>query len=198
MNLVILLFNNFETLDVFGPAEIFGKADYKIHYYSLNGGLISNEDGISIFTKMMDSIYFHVDVLLIPGGKGVKEMINNVFFIKYMKELAVKCKYILAVGTGSVLLARAGMLEGKKATTNKRYLDWVIAHSDNVLWEREARWISDGKYYTSSGISAGMDMALGFIADTESVNMANSIAIRMEYNWSRSNINNTENLNEII
>lgn len=193
MNLVILLFNNFETLDVFGPAEIFGKADYKVHYYSLNGSLITNEDGISIFTKMMDSIYFQVDVLLIPGGKGVKDILNNVFFIKYIKELAVKCRYILTVGTGSVLLAKTGILKDKKVTTNKRYFEWAAAHSNDIKWVNNVRWISDEKYYTSSGISAGMDMALGFIADTESISMANSIANRMEYNWIHNPKEESEN-----
>lgn len=193
MNLVILLFNNFETLDVFGPAEIFGKADYKVHYYSLNGSLITNEDGISIFTKMMDSIYFQVDVLLIPGGKGIKDVLNNVFFVRYIKELAVKCRYILTVGTGSVLLAKTGILKDKKVTTNKRYFEWATAHSNDIQWINNVRWISDGKYYTSSGISAGMDMALGFIADTESINMANSIANRMEYNWIHDSEEESEN-----
>ncbi|WP_165040483.1 DJ-1/PfpI family protein [Dysgonomonas sp. ZJ709] len=184
MNICIILFDKFETLDVFGPVEIFGKLDNSvIQYYSLNGGLISNKDNISIVTKSIHDLYQAIDVLLIPGGEGTRIEIKNADLINLIKKLAGRSRYVLSVCTGSILLAKAGLLDGKRATSNKRAFDWARESSSQVQWIKQARWIVDGKYYTSSGVSAGMDMALGFIFDTYSLEKAEEIAFRIEYNW---------------
>ncbi|WP_165020551.1 DJ-1/PfpI family protein [Dysgonomonas sp. ZJ279] len=184
MNICIILFDKFETLDVFGPVEIFGKLDNSvIQYYSLNGGLISNKDNISIVTKSIHDLYQAIDVLLIPGGEGTRIEIKNADLINLIKKLAGRSRYVLSVCTGSTLVAKAGLLDGKRATSNKRAFDWVRESSSQVQWIKQARWVVDGKYYTSSGISAGIDMALGFISDTYSLEKAEEIAFRIEYNW---------------
>ena len=69
-----------------------------------------------------------------------------------------------SVCTGAGLLARAGILDGRRATSNKRSLDWVISQGPKVEWVPQARWVEDGKFATSSGVSAGIDMALAIIA----------------------------------
>jgi len=81
------------------------------------------------------------------------------------------------------MLAKAGLLDGRKATSNKRSFDWVRASSNDVDWIKEARWVVDGKFYTSSGVSAGMDMALGFVSDIYGKETAERIAFSIEYNW---------------
>ena len=65
--------------------------------------------------------------------------------------------------TGSALLAKAGLLDGIRATTNKRAFAWARSQSDKVIWEKEARWVEDDKFFASSGVSAGMDMSLAVI-----------------------------------
>lgn len=185
MNIYIILFPDFETLDVFGPVEVFGKVEnYAIGYYSQQGGIITNKDGIRVETQKIDNIKTN-DVLFIPGGGGTRKEVDNIEFLNQIKSLAEKSRYILTVCTGSALLARTGLLDGKNATSNKRAFDWVKSNSDKVNWIQQARWVVDGKYYTSSGVSAGIDMALGFVSDLKGKEIAEEIAFRIEYNWQR-------------
>ena len=186
MDINVILFPDFETLDVFGPVEIFGKAaGLNLNYYSEKGGLVKNLDGVIIDTQCLDSIdYQNCDVLFIPGGMGTRIEINNNSLIDKLRYLSEKSKYVLTVCTGSALLAKTGQLDGHHATSNKRSFDWVKSSSNKVLWEKKARWVVDGKFYTSSGVSAGIDMALGFVSDiVYNRNEAELIASRIESNW---------------
>lgn len=187
MTVAILLFNNFETLDVFGPAEVFGilKEDYQVSFYSQSGGLVSNAHGVTILTKELTEIQNGVDVLLIPGGYGTRPEVNNALLIDLIREISNASKYVLTVCTGTALLARTGLLDGKKATSNKRAFDWVMTQGPEVHWIRKARWVVDGKYYTSSGVSAGMDMTLGFLQDIHGEAYALEVASKIEYTWNR-------------
>jgi putative intracellular protease/amidase len=184
MTVNTILFTNFETLDVFGPIEVFGMLPgTQINYYSEFGGITENKDGIRILTQSMNEFKNgdSENILLIPGGQGTRTEIKNTAFIDKIKILADKCKYVLTVCTGSALLAETGLLNGLKATSNKRAFDWVVSCNDKVQWIKKARWVVDDKYYTSSGISAGTDMALGFISDYYGEEEAARIAARMEY-----------------
>lgn len=183
MTFNILLFTDFETLDVFGPVEIFGKLENsEIRYFSEKGGAVSNKDGIKIDTEKLKMLS-DPDILFIPGGMGTRTEVNNQGFLQQVKEIATRSNFVLTVCTGSALLAKTGLLDGKKATSNKRSFDWVKNSSDKVDWIQQARWVTDGKYYTSSGVSAGIDMALGFVADRLGIEEARRIAFRIEYGW---------------
>ena len=185
MNIAVLLFNNFETLDVYGPVEIFGRLVnlYTIKFYSLDGGIITNKHGISAMTEKLESIDTDVEIFLIPGGYGTRNEVGNKLLIDKIKEISNISKYVLTVCTGSALLAKTGLLDNKRATSNKRSLSWVITNGTNVVWDKKARWTIDGKYYTSSGVSAGIDMSLGFLSDRHGVEFAKKAAVEIEYNW---------------
>ncbi|OAA90413.1 DJ-1/PfpI family protein [Clostridium ljungdahlii] len=183
MNINIILFNNFETLDIFGPIEILGQIkDYQIHYYSEDGGVITNAQNLKIVTEPISSAD-ESGILVIPGGMGTRELINNAPFLNKLKSIVEKSTYCLSICTGSAVLARCGVLKNKKATSNKQALEWVKSVSDQVNWVEKARWVADGKYYTSSGISAGIDMTLGFISDRFGKDKAIKIANDIEYIW---------------
>ena len=181
----VILFNDFETLDVFGPIEIFGKVpDINIQYYSEHGGMVSNMDSVKIETEPLNFISKpDIDVLFVPGGMGTRTEIKNTMFIERIKLLAQDSNYVLSVCTGSALLAKTGILDGLRATSNKRSFDWVTSINTKVNWVGKARWVVDQKFYTSSGVSAGIDMALGFISDRFGNDMASQIAKRIEYKW---------------
>jgi transcriptional regulator GlxA family with amidase domain len=87
------------------------------------------------------------------------------------------------VCTGSALLARTGLLDGRPATSNKIAWDWGVQQGPRVKWMRQARWVDDGNIVTSSGVSAGIDMALGLIARLHGRDMALASARYMEYRW---------------
>jgi putative intracellular protease/amidase len=185
MNVGILLFDEFETLDVFGPVEILGriKDHFNITFYSLTGGMIHNNHGISIATQKLENTTAGVDIFLIPGGPGSRKEVDNIPLINTIRKISETTQYVLTVCTGSAILARTGLLNGRKATSNKRAFDWVITCGENVQWIRQARWTVDGKYYTSSGVSAGMDMTFGFLSDLHGAEFARKVAYQMEYHW---------------
>ncbi|MCH5716408.1 DJ-1/PfpI family protein [Niabella hibiscisoli] len=103
--------------------------------------------------------------------------------IEKIKAISDQSKYVLTVCTGSALLARTGLLDHKKATSNKRAFAWVSGNGPHVQWNKAARWVVDGKFYTSSGVSAGIDMCLGFLRDRYGIEFVRKLATEIEYNW---------------
>ncbi|GHV87501.1 hypothetical protein AGMMS50255_7970 [Spirochaetia bacterium] len=116
-------------------------------------------------------------------------MVNDIDFIQKLKYIAEKSEWCLTVCTGSALLAKTGLLDNCNATTNKIAFEWVKSTGINVNWKYKARWVVDKKYYTSSGISAGIDMSLGFIFDRFGDEKVKEITKIMEYEWKNNKDN---------
>jgi len=191
MNVGVLLFENFETLDVFGPVEILGRLKdfYTISFYSLQGGLIRNQHGVEISTEKLESDSNNLDLFIIPGGQGTRKEVDNRALIDSIRRISLLSKYVLTVCTGSALLAQTGLLDNRKATSNKRVFEWVTGYGKSVNWIKHARWTVEDKYYTSSGVSAGMDMTFGFLSDVHGLEFARKAAFEIEYNWSEDKAN---------
>ncbi len=135
-------------------------------------------------TEKLDGMLISgTDIFLIPGGHGTRTEVNNIPLLDMIRKISELSRYVLTVCTGTALLAKTGLLDNKKATTNKRAFDWVISTNTKVNWIRQARWVVEGKYYTSSGVSAGMDMALGFLSDLHGREFALDTARQIEYRW---------------
>jgi putative intracellular protease/amidase len=185
MHVAVLIFEDFETLDVFGPVEILGRLKdlFQVRFYSLHGGPIGNSHGVIIQTKKLDEINTGVDIFLIPGGYGTRPAVNDIPLISAIRQISSLSKFVFTVCTGTALLAKTGLLDGRKATSNKRAFDWVVSTGEKVNWIRRARWVVDDKYYTSSGVSAGMDMTLGFLNDLYGNAFARDVASQIEYSW---------------
>jgi putative intracellular protease/amidase len=184
----ILLFDEFETLDVFGPVEILGRLPdiFKLNFISTNGGLVESSQNVRVDTNLYTSENEVEKILLVPGGSGTREKVNDNNFINFIENVSNQSKYILSVCTGSALLAKTGILNKKRATTNKRSFKWVIEQGKDVLWVREARWVKDDNIYTSSGVSAGIDMTLGFVEDLMGKEKALGISQSIEYFWNEN------------
>lgn len=183
MDINILLFEGFETLDAFGPVQVLGKVeDFSLRFFSPDGGAVTSAQGVRVLTSALTEIEPE-GVLFIPGGKGTRPLVQDTGFLARLGALAEDACCCLAVCTGSVLLAKTEVLDKRKATTNKSQLVWAKENAPNVDWQQCARWVTDGKFYTSSGISAGIDMALGFVADYLDMEQAYNIASAMEYIW---------------
>ncbi|EOZ4991695.1 DJ-1/PfpI family protein [Morganella morganii] len=178
----IVLFDDFETLDVFGPAEIFGRSPhYTLNYCSLSGGVITSSQGAQIITTVFEPE--KTALMLVPGGQGTRRLVSDEGMLAALRTAAQHAQWCLSVCTGSALLAAAGVLDGRQATSNKRAWQWVTSLSAQVNWVKKARWCADGRFYTSSGVSAGTDMALAFIADRHGETAAEEIAQHIEYRW---------------
>ncbi|MRR18237.1 MAG: DJ-1/PfpI family protein [Deltaproteobacteria bacterium] len=184
-DVVVILFKDFETLDVFGPVEILGrlKDDFTLRFVSQTGGVTTSTQNVPIVAEPLSEMSGSGHVLLIPGGMGVANLIRDEHFLTDLKFLAQRASFILTVCTGSLLLAKTGLLSGKRATSNKRLFSWVVQESPDVHWEKKARWVRDGQIYTSSGVSAGLDMTLGFVADILGRDIARQQSIEIEYDW---------------
>jgi transcriptional regulator GlxA family with amidase domain len=184
-NVITILFRNFETLDVFGPVEILGRLkDYfSLQFVSQTGGIITSTQNVPVVTETLEGLSGSGHILLIPGGLGVVNLLRDEQWMSDLKSLAMRAEYILTVCTGSILFSKTGLLKGKKATANKRLFSWAIQESPDVEWIKKARWVRDGNIYTSSGVSAGMDMTFGFIADLLGHDVAKQQSIEIEYDW---------------
>ncbi|MFW6148834.1 MAG: DJ-1/PfpI family protein, partial [Atribacterota bacterium] len=114
-----ILFNDFESLDVFGPIEVFGrlKEHFKINFFSQNGGIIKSSQNVPIVTETFTKLEYRNNILLIPGGKGTRELVKDNKYIDILKMFALDSLYILTVCTGSVLFSKTGMLDEKQATS---------------------------------------------------------------------------------
>jgi transcriptional regulator GlxA family with amidase domain len=185
-DVIAILYNEFETLDVFGPIEILGRLPEYFNpcFYSVTGGIITSSQNVPVMTRSLSELESGLFILFIPGGTGTRELVNNDDFIATLKSLAENAEFILTVCTGSILLARTGILNGRRATSNKRVFAWTKMFP-GVDWIKKARWVKDGPVYTSSGVSAGMDMALGFVADLLGPPVAEQVSREIEYGWNK-------------
>lgn len=183
MKVTVLVFEGFETLDVFGPVEMLGASgEFEVRFYSMAGGVVKSYQGVPLETLPVESAG-RPEVLLVPGGMGVYAMLEDEAFVALLASLSEQAEYVLSVCNGAFLFAQAGVLDGRRATTYKARMDKAQEMFPRVNWERNARWTVDGTLYVSSGVSAGIDMALGFIADTCGEDVAASTARYAEYTW---------------
>lgn len=180
-----LLFPDFELLDVFGPLEMFGtlRDDYRLEMIAETAGPVASRQGPQAVADVTLDDARPCDILLIPGGLGTRREVGNRRLIDRLRAQAEQSTVVATVCTGAALLARTGLLDGRRATTNKAAFRWVSGEGPNVDWQPRARWVADGKYYTSSGVSAGMDMALALIAVLNGEAAAQRLAAYAEYNW---------------
>ncbi|MCB1096633.1 MAG: DJ-1/PfpI family protein [Verrucomicrobiae bacterium] len=178
-----VIFPGFEMLDLYGPLEMFGLAGdgFQIRIVSESGEPVESSHGPRAIADDLFSDDRRYDILLVPGGRGTRNEIHNRVILEWLKKRSWDCRFVTSVCTGSVLLAVAGVLEGRKATTNKLAFDWVASFGVNIEWQRKARWVEDGKYFTASGVSAGIDMALALVDHILGPTAAEEAALRAEY-----------------
>ena len=178
----VVLFEGFELLDVFGPLEMLGKLS-RITMLAERTGPVASIQGPRSVVDMAIADSPGFDVILVPGGFGTRREALNPPFLGALAALAARSRYVTSVCTGAALLAKAGILDGRKATTNKRAYAWVVSQGPKVEWIAKARWVEDGKFFTSSGVSAGMDMTLGLIARVCGRQASLEAAQDAEYEW---------------
>lgn len=184
----VLLFPAFEVLDVFGPLEVFGNRNFADMPFAVTTvaerpGPVASAQGPSALAEHGFDDCPRLDVLLVPGGIGTRAEVGNSVLLEWLERRAPEAEIVASVCTGAALLARAGLLDGHRATTNKRSFSWVEEQGPAVRWVREARWVDDGKFVTSSGVSAGVDMALHLTARLVGRESAETVARMMEYQW---------------
>lgn len=159
LNLGIVLYPGFEVLDVYGPLEMWAYVpEFNVILIAEEEGPVASAQGaVTLATHSFDTAP-PLDIVMVPGGIGSRTQVKNEKLLDYLREVNETTRYTTSVSTGSALLAKAGILDGHRATTNKRAFYLAEEQSGNV------DWVESGKMFTSSGVSAGTDMALGLIA----------------------------------
>jgi transcriptional regulator GlxA family with amidase domain len=184
-----LLFEGFELLDVFGPLEAWGmlaaRGECTIVTVAETAGPVASFQGPRAVAEHSLATCPSLDVLLVPGGFGTRREVQNTTLLAWLRQRASEAQVVTSVCTGAALLARSGLLDGRRATTNKFTFRWVVEQGPGVDWVKQARWVEDGNFVTSSGVSAGIDMTLSVIARMAGIEAAEQIAVRMEYDWKR-------------
>lgn len=189
----MLLFPGFQALDAFGPLDcinILSRTDnITLSLLSCTLDPVTTKCSEYPGTTGQEVIPTHtyekpplLDVLFIPGGRGSRGSGPTVLAaIKFIQDVYPSLKYLITVCTGSGLAARAGVLDGKQATTNKIAWKEIVALSPEVEWIPRARWVTDGNIWTSSGVSAGIDVTLAWIGSVFGEEKAKMIADGIEY-----------------
>ena len=185
LKLGAVLFEGFELLDVFGPLEMFGmlQGEIAIEMIGPKAGLVASAQGPRAEVQGGLADCRNLDILLVPGGRGTRQVVQDAGFLDEIIRLSNQAKYVTSVCTGAAVLAKAGLLDGHRATTNKLAWEWATSQGPDVKWVPEARWVVDGKYVTAAGVSAGMDMALGLIEDLWDRERDEEVARQAEYEW---------------
>lgn len=197
MNFGVLVFNQVEELDFVGPWEMLtmwsklanGPESCLIVGQSLEP--ITCAKGLSINPHVSFANCPALDYLLVPGGQGTRQEVNNPVLLEFIAKQARHCKAVLSVCTGSFVLHAAGLLSGKKATTHWGSLERLRALGDVSVVEQ--RYVQDGNVWSSAGVSAGTDLMLAFIASVAGDEAAGKVQFGAEYYPSTARYGGFEN-----
>jgi len=181
--LAALVFPGFQTLDFFGPMEMLGglRADIQIITVAQTLDPVPSVHGQRISIDKTISETTDYDLLFIPGGDAALDAAKDADLMQWIADTSARAERVMAVCTGTVMMGMTGVLDGRRATTNKIDFTATVPLAPGVNWVKQARWVEDGKFFTSSGVSAGMDMALAVIADLYGMATAEDLAIGSEY-----------------
>ena len=181
--LVITPYDGVQLLDVVGPAEAFALAArlandaYQVEIATLGGADITASSGLRLGAH--SSLTHHrkaVDTLLVPGGVGTLAAMTDPGFIAAIAKLARRSRRVTSVCSGAYLLAEAGLLDGRRATTHWSECDRFAARYPSVRVEPDAIYVRDGDRWTSAGVTAGIDLALALIEDDLGRDLALAVA----------------------
>lgn len=187
MQFGILAFNDLEELDAIGPWEVLSWAskqdasDMTVSTIGASGKQITCAKGLKITTDYTIDDHPKMDVILVPGGMGTRPIFKDGGpEIDWIKRVAPDCTWVTSVCKGALLLHKAGLLGGKRATTHWRSID-LLREAGNVKVLDDVRFVRDGNIVTSAGVSAGIDMALWLVGEIYGPDFARFVQKGIEY-----------------
>ena len=189
----VLFFPDFEMLDAFGPMQMLRNLNNvclgqltKISTIGYDPAGVSGTDrpliqasvGPGVLTDCTIDSCPRLDLLIVPGGLGIRSLMHDDKLLTWIATKVRETELVMSICTGAVLLALAGCLDHKHATTNKKAFAWVkqVTSAHPVQWADEARWVEHGKFITSSGVTAGIDAALRLVAVLHGDSVCASVA----------------------
>ena len=178
-HIVFVAFPDVQVLDVTGPLEVFGRAArllverglrrdlaYSVEIVGPTAGPIETSSGIAIVAKRsFRDVRNNVDTLLVAGGRGSRRAAQDPALRAWLARMAPRVRRLGSVCTGTFILAAAGLLDGKRATTHWAYCETLAKTVPAVRIEPDPIFVRDGRVYTSAGVTAGMDLALALVEE---------------------------------
>ena len=193
MTVGILIYPDAEVLDFCGPFEIFATtrlseetrretvSPIRQLLVTETTGAVRASGGMRLLADVDFPSCPRLDTLLVPGGSGIRALIHQPEYLDWLKYMAPRVDRVASVGTGSLLLAEAGLLVGKRATTHFHSVDFFRERFPRTSLLPELPVVVDGSITTANSIRAGMDMALSLVAQTYGPAIAREAARQMEY-----------------
>lgn len=188
MNIGIYIYENAEVLDFSGPFEVFSTAkrlhakDWDIFLIAETSAPVTARGGFQVLPHYSFNDHPHIDVLIVVGGIHTEEM-NKAEVLAWIKHVDTTATHVVSVCTGVFLLAKARLFTQLFVTTHWEDIPILIETFPNLNVIDNKRWVCDGKYVTSGGISAGIDMSLYLVSKLHSLVLAEQVAHQMEYHW---------------
>jgi transcriptional regulator GlxA family with amidase domain len=195
----ILLFNDIEVLDFCGPFEVFSVArlnevqrrqepsPLEVLLIAETSETITTSGGMKVFPMASFEGCPPLDILLVPGGMGTRKEMLNEAMLRFIRDQAARSELVASVCTGSLILGKAGLLGGRRATTHWRSLDLLRDLFPDVTVDDSSNVVNEGKVMTSAGIAAGIDLALKIVQRFYGETIARATALHMEYPFPESN-----------
>ncbi len=189
-NLAILLFTDVEVLDFAGPFEVFSVTNelnnhnlLNIYTLGLTTAPVLAKNGLKVVPDYAVDACPQPDYLVIPGGSGTRALLEDEKFLTWLTQTAPACENILSVCSGSLVLARIGLLNGLKATTHHQVFTELEALAPETEIIKNQRFLDNGKILTSAGVAAGIDMCLYMVNRLYGEDTAMKSAQYIEYNY---------------
>ncbi len=178
----ILIFDGVQIIDYTGPYEVFGQAGMEVFTVAVKPQMINTAMGMKVTPHYTLGDAPAADVLLIPGG-GVTPTQEDPNVVKWIQERSPQAQYVVSVCNGAYILAKTGLLDGLTATTFYDLLDGLPAVAPKVKVVRDRRYVDNGKFITTAGISSGIDGSLYVVSKLFGKARAQMVALNMEYDW---------------
>jgi len=195
----ILVFADIEVLDFCGPFEVFSvtrlneekrreeSSPFDVFLVAETREPVVTTGGMKVLPDYDLDDCPRLDVLVVPGGWGTRREMNNDRLLRWIAERSRQVETLTSVCTGALLLGKAELLDGKRATTHWRSLDWMQELFPKTTVEKRLHVVEDGALLTSAGISAGIDMALKVVSRYFGEVIARATAKHMEYPFPENN-----------
>jgi transcriptional regulator GlxA family with amidase domain len=180
MNIVCLLFEEITALDAIGPFEVLARMpNAHVRFAAKERGPVRTDNGfLALHADVALAEVDACDLLLVPGGFGARKLQRDAQVHAWLRAIDRTTQVTATVCTGSLLLASAGLLSGRRATTHWAYFEQLSAHGALPVHERVVR---DGKYASSAGVSAGIDLAIALALELCGREVAEAIQLSIEY-----------------
>jgi transcriptional regulator GlxA family with amidase domain len=180
MEIALLLYDGLAPLDAVGPYEVMRNVPgWEVRTVAKEKGEARSEDGtLALLADHALAEATAPDVVLVPGGRGNRPLLGDEELLDWLREVDRATKWTTSVCTGSLLLGAAGLLDGKRATTNWLVLDALAEFGAEPVG---GRFVEDGKVITAAGVTAGIDMALHLVSREVSPEMAQAVQLGIEY-----------------